>query len=451
MNKMMLKAGVFALSVISASVLAKVSPEEAERLGNDLTPIGAEMAGNADGSIPAWTGGYSVAATGEVPERPADPFTDDEILFTITSANLAEHKDMLSPGQVAMFEKYPEYKMHIYPTRRSAAYPQEVYDVVKKNALNAELVAGGNGLDNFDKHVPFPIPSSGIEVIWNHITRYRGGAVTRLVNQFPVLQNGNFVPVLLRESLVFPEYMASGRESADDNILFYFLQEVLAPARMTGTVLLVHETINQVKEGRRAWLYNAGQRRVRRAPNVAYDGPGTASDGLRTSDGLDMYNGAPDKYNWELIGKREMYIGYNNYKLMDTDLSYDDIINAGHMNQDYIRYEKHRVWEVKATLKEGERHQYAVRHMFIDEDTWTASVIDHYDDRGSLWRVAEAYNTQFYYHDTPWMAAEALYDLTSGRYIVLGLANEESEYMDFDIEPRRSDFTTSALRRMGIR
>lgn len=143
-----------------------------------------------------------------------------------------------------------------------------------------------------------------MEVVWNHITRYRGGAVERLINQFPVLSNGDFVPVKLRETLVFPEYLQSGRESADDNVLFYFLQEVLAPARLTGTVLLVHETINQVKEGRRAWIYNAGQRRVRRAPNVAYDGPGTAADGLRTSDNLDMYNGAPDKYNWELKGKK---------------------------------------------------------------------------------------------------------------------------------------------------
>lgn len=451
MNKMMLKAGVFALSVVSASVMAKVTPEEAARLGQDLTPVGAEMAANADGSIPAWNGGYSVKADGEIPSRPADPFADDQVLFTITHDNLDEHKDMLSAGQIAMFEKYPSYKMHIYPTHRSAAYPQEVYDVIKENAANAEMVAGGNGLENFKMHVPFPIPENGLEVIWNHITRYRGGAVERLVNQFPVLEDGNFVPVLLRESLVFPEYMASGREAADDNILFYFLQEVLAPARQTGTVLLVHETINQVKEGRRAWLYNAGQRRVRRAPNVAYDGPGTASDGLRTSDGLDMFNGAPNKYNWELVGKREMYIPYNNFKLMDTALTYDEIINPGHMDQDLVRYEKHRVWEVKATLKDGERHIYQTRHMFIDEDTWTASVIDHYDNRGELWRVGEAYNTQFYYHDTPWMAAEALYDLNSGRYVVLGLANEESEYMNFEIEPERSDFSTSALRRKGIR
>ncbi|MGM0526534.1 MAG: DUF1329 domain-containing protein [Pseudomonadota bacterium] len=450
MNKLMLKAGVFALSVISASVAAKVSPDEAARLGQDLTPIGAEKAANADGSIPAWGGGYSDSSVGQV--RGTNPFADDEILFTITSSNLNEYRDNLTPGQIAMFDKYPDYKMNVYKTRRTATYPDELWPKIQKNAENAELVAGGNGIQDYETTtIPFPIPKSGVEAVWNHITRFRGGAVTRHVAQFPVLSNGDFVPVELKETLVFPEYLATGREEDDDNVLFYFLQEVEAPARLTGTVLLVHETINQVKEGRRAWIYNAGQRRVRRAPNVAYDGPGTASDGLRTSDNLDMYNGAPDKYNWELKGKKEVYIPYNNYEIMNPELDYEDIIQAGHMNQDLIRYEKHRVWEVEGTLKDGERHIYSKRTMYLDEDTWTASIVDHYDGRGDLWRVGEALNTQFYNVDVPWMAAEALYDLSSGRYISLGLGNEERKYMEWDIEPKREDFSTNALRRAGIR
>ncbi|MBT42421.1 MAG: outer membrane lipoprotein-sorting protein [Idiomarina sp.] len=450
MNKLMLKAGVFALSVISASVAAKVSPEEAARLGQDLTPIGAEKAGNADGSIPAWDGGYTDESVEEV--RGTNPFASDEILFTITHDNLEQYKENLTPGQIAMFEKYPSYKMNVYQTRRSATYPDALWPQIQENAENAELVAGGNGIQNYSTTtVPFPIPGNGVEAVWNHITRYRGGAVTRNVAQFPVLSNGDYVPVELKETLVFPEYLATGREADDDNVLFYFLQEVEAPARLTGTVLLVHETINQVKEGRRAWIYNAGQRRVRRAPNVAYDGPGTAADDLRTSDNLDMYNGAPDKYNWELKGKEEVYIPYNNFQIMDPELDYKDIIQAGHMNQDLIRYEKHRVWVVEGTLKDGERHIYSKRTLYLDEDTWTASLVDHYDGRGELWRVGEALNTQFYNVNVPWMAAETLYDLDSGRYISLGLGNEERDYMDWDIEPKREDFSTNALRRAGIR
>lgn len=450
MKKIMLSAGVMAFSLLSASVNAAVSEEEAARLGQDLTPLGAVMAGSEDGRIPAWDGGLS--RPGEDLSRPQNPWPDDEPLYTITHDNLDEHRERLSPGQIAMFDRYDTYKMHIYPTRRTAAYPQEIYDHVRHNATNARLVEGGSGLEGFRHNIPFPMPQSGLEVIWNHLTRYRGGKVQRTVGQFPVQRNGSFEMVRLREQLVWPEYLRGGRdEDADDNILFYFLQEVLAPARLTGTVLLVHDTINQVKEGRRAWLYNAGQRRVRRAPNVAYDGPGTAADGLRTSDNLDIFNGAPDKYDWELVGKKEMYIPYNNYKLLDDSLSYDEIIQAGHMDQDHVRYELHRVWVVDATVKQGERHIYARRTFHIDEDTWTASVVDHYDGRGDLWRLGEAYNVQYYGSDVPWMAAEALYDLNNGRYLVIGLANEEGDFMDFGIEPRRSDFTTQALRRMGRR
>lgn len=451
MKKMMLTAGVMAVSLLSASVHAAVSEEEAARLGDDLTPMGAERAGSEDGRIPAWDGGLS--RPGEDMNRPQNPFPDDEPLYVITHDNLEEHKDRLSPGQIAMFERYDTWQIPVYETRRTAAYPDEIYEYVAQNAVNASLVEGGSGLDGFEYFVPFPIPESGLEVIWNHLTRYRGGAVQRTVGQFPVHSNGRYETVRLREQLVWPEYLRGGRdEDADENILFYFLQEVLAPSRLTGTILLVHDTIDQVKESRRAWLYNAGQRRVRRAPNVAYDGPGTAADGLRTSDNLDMYNGAPDKYDWELIGKKEMYIPYNNYKLMDENLSYDDILMVGHMDPEHVRYELHRVWHVEATLKDGERHIYERRSFFIDEDTWTASVIDHYDGRGDLWRVGQAYNVQFYGAETPWMAAEGLYDLNNGRYLVLGLGNEEGDnYMNFDIEPRRSDYTTSALRRMGRR
>lgn len=449
MRKTLLSAGVMALSLVSASVYAAVSEEQAARLGDDLTPMGAERAGSEDGRIPAWDGGLS--RPGEDMTRPGNPFPDDEPLYTITHDNLDEYRERLSPGQIGMFERYDTFYIPVYETRRTSTYPQEIFDFIKQNATQASLVENGSGLEGFEMAVPFPIPENGLEVIWNHLTRYRGGKVERTVNQLPVQSNGRYEAVRLREQLVWPEYLDGGREEADDNVLFYFLQQVLAPGRLTGTVLLVHDTIDQVREGRRAWIYNAGQRRVRRAPNVAYDGPGTAADGLRTSDQLDMFNGAPDKYDWELVGKKEMYIPYNNYKLLDTDLEYSDIIMAGHENPEHTRYELHRVWHVEATLKEGERMIYSRRSFFIDEDTWTASVIDQYDGRGDLWRVSQAYHIQFYGNDVPWMAMDSVYDLNNGRYISLGLANEESEYMNFDITPRRSDFSTNALRRMGIR
>ena len=214
---------------------------------------------------------------------------------------------------------------------------------------------------------------------------------------------------------------------------------------------MVHETLDQIKEPRKAWVYNAGQRRVRRAPQVAYDGPGTASDGLRTADNFDMFNGAPDRYDWELKGKQELYIPYNSYRLNDADVKYDDIVKAGHINQDLTRYELHRVWKVEATLKEGKRHVYGKRTFYLDEDTWQATIIDHYDGRGQLWRVAEAHNIMFYDTLVPWYAVEALYDLNSGRYLVLGLDNEETGSYEFGFERSSGDYTPAALRRAGRR
>jgi hypothetical protein len=102
-----------------------------------------------------------------------------------------------------------------------------------------------------------------------------------------------------------------------NNKILYFKQAVTAPARLAGGILLVHESMNQVKQPRDAWLYNPGQRRVRRAPQVAYDNPGHRADNMRTSDQLDMFNGAPDRYDWKLVGKREIYVPYNAYKLQD--------------------------------------------------------------------------------------------------------------------------------------
>jgi hypothetical protein len=235
------------------------------------------------------------------------------------------------------------------------------------------------------------------------------------------------------------------------NILFYFKQEVTAPARLAGTVLLVHETLDQVKEPRKAWIYNAGQRRVRQAPQVSYDGPGTAADGLRTSDNLDMYNGAPDRYDWKLEGKKEMYIASNAYKLDDPKLKYSDIIKAGHINQDLSRYELRRVWHVVATLKPGQRHIYAKRDFYIDEDTWQAAVIDQYDGRNQLWRVSEAHAQPYYNVQVPWYTLEAIYDLQSGRYLALGMKNEEKRAYDFGFSASKADFQPAALRQAGVR
>lgn len=437
-----------------APVQAKVPAEQANKLGgSELTATGAEVAGNAEGSIPAYEGGLkSAPACYDGGDFLCDPFPEDKPLFVITAENVIQYKDKLSPGQVAMFEKYPDtYRMPVYKTRRTFRMPEHVAELTKKNALTAEPV-GPTGLKNYElQGYPFPIPNNGLEAVWNHIARWRGDALDRYAGQVTPLANGAYSMVMFRDQVVVANKLTDYKPGMDDNVMFYGKQVVTAPSRLAGNVLLVHETLDQVKEPRRAWIYNAGQRRVRRAPQVAYDGPGTAADGMRTADNYDLYNGSPDRYEWTLKGKKEMYIGYNSYKLDEKGLSYKEMIKPGHINQDLTRYELHRVWEVEANLRSGTRHIYAKRVFFLDEDSWMAAVIDHYDGRGNLWRVAESHELLYYQIPVQGYSLETLYDLSAGRYLALGFENNESMGVNWRAEFSYGDFQPAALRRAGVR
>ncbi|MCB1104797.1 MAG: DUF1329 domain-containing protein [Cephaloticoccus sp.] len=439
------------LALSAASLTAAVSETEAARLGADLTPLGAERAGNAAGTIPAWDGGITTPPAGyQVGDHHPDPFAADQPLYTITAQNLGEHSEVVTAGHAALMQAYPDYKLVVYPTHRSAANPERIYEATKRNATTAQLVNDGYGFADAIVGVPFPIPQNGIEVIWNHLTRYRGVAATRSIGQAAPTRGGSYTMVDFEDEFLF-NYTREGITAGDlDNVLIYFKQAVVSPPRLAGTILLAHETMDQVKEPRRAWVYNVGRRRVSRAPNVAYDNPGTAADGMRTSDQFDMYNGAPDRYNWELVGKKEMIVPYNSYKLHSDKVKYDDILTPLHINQDLARYELHRVWVVEATLKPGASHLYARRTFYVDEDSWQILAVDQYDSRGQLWRVSEAHCINYYDALTFWSTLEVHTDLQAGRYLAIGLDNEGKMY-DFSITRTPADYSPDSLRRSGIR
>ncbi|MDF3933167.1 DUF1329 domain-containing protein [Pseudomonas citronellolis] len=450
-HKLLLKAGCLSLGLLAGQVMAAVSADQVARLGADLTPMGAEKAGNADGSIPAWTGGLAANAGAlDAAGFVADPYAGEKPLFTITVQNAEQYKARLTPGQLAMLKRFPDtYRIPVYPSHRSAAYPADVLAAVRANAGSTKLAEGGNGLENFQVSIPFPIPQSGLEAIWNHITRYRGKTMLRTTAQMNPQANGDYTISYMKEEFAFPFGLKDYDPAKMSNILYYFRQEVLSPPRRAGSVLLVLETINQVKEPRMAWQYNAGQRRVRRAPQVGYDSPG--AEGMRTYDDFDMFNGAPDRYDWKLVGKQELYIPYNSFPLDSPKAKYADVVKPGHLNPDYTRYELHRVWHVQATLKEGQRHVYSKRDLYIDEDSWQIAEADAYDGRGQLWRVSEGHARPFYDQQFTWLTAETHYDVLSGRYTVSGLRNEEKGAYRFGLETTSNDFTPSALRATGIR
>jgi len=451
LEKGLIIVGIALLLAGGPTVQAGASSEEIARLGADLTPLGAEKAGNEDGTIPAWEGGITKPPEGYKPGKHyVDPYAADEILFTITGKNVDQYADKLTPGQQALLRTYDTYKMNVYPTRRSASYPQRIYDATKEVAATAGLAENGFGVTGAVIGIPFPIPKSGVEVIWNHLLRYRGDIASRVIDQAAPTRSGSYTMVQFEDEFYVLYTLEGMTEEKLQNKILMFKQTVVAPARLAGGILLVHESLNQVVEHRSAWLYNPGQRRVRRAPNVAYDNPGTASDAMRTSDQFDMFNGAVDRYDWKLVGKKEIYVPYNAYKLDGPGVKHKEILTPQHINQDYPRYELHRVWVVDATLREGARHIYKRRVFYVDEDSWQILVVDQYDNRDQLWRVSEGHAINYYDVPMLWTGLEVHTDLQAGRYLAIGLNNELPPYQ-FGIKRTMADYTPDALRRSGRR
>ncbi len=427
--------------------------------GKTLTPYGAVKAGNAAGTIPAWTGGLTTTPANVVSGfKPGvvypDPFAADKPLFTITSANVDQYKDHLTVGQLALFKTYPDYKMIIYLTHRTAAYPQGVYEASIANAATgrAKLVTGnGSGVIGTTGGVPFPIPKNGLEVIWNQLTAYHGEGYETNNEQAAVTRSGAYSLVNFQYRLM-TNYGSQTIKPADraKNLIGYFIEAVTGPARLAGNVLLVLEPLDQTIQQRKAWTYNPGQRRIRLAPDVAYDNPGTDSDGMRTTDDWNMFNGSPDRYDWKLLGKREIYVPYNDYRMASHAVTLKELLTPKHLNTNYIRYELHRVWVVQATLKQGMSHVYGKRTFYLDEDSWNILALESYDGRGNLWRVGEEYPIQEW--DIPALGSigNVMYDLQAGRYIAYSLVNDSNKiHVKTPFIP--ADFTPLALRQSGVR
>lgn len=460
LKKLITAGSVFSLSMaLVTGAYAAVSAQEANKLGNSLTPLGAVKAGNG-AEIPAWTGGISrsdIPASYTSPgQHHPDPFAKDRVIRTIDASNKEQFAKRLTEGTKALIDTYPEtFNVRVYPTRRTTAAPQWVYDNVKKNATTAQL--GETGVSNAIGGIPFPIlhgtsEEKALQAIWNHMLRWRGVYVVRSASEVAVQRNGNYSLATQQQEVYFSYYDPKVEMTELENIIFYYLSFTTAPARLAGGALLVHETLDQAKSPRQAWGYNAGTRRVQRSPSHVYDTPIAASEGLRTVDDTEMYNGSPDKYNWRLLHNEpvEMYIPYNNYRLTSNDLKYSDLLLPGHVNSDYARWELHRVWVVEATLKPRERHVYQKRVFYIDADSWQIASVDQYDRRGDLWRVSMAYIKNYYEVPAQWTGLEVFHDLKSRRYNVQLLMNEEKTTLDFtQAVPNKNYFSPAALRRRG--
>ena len=440
------------LTLFLHASFAAVSAEEAAKLKTTLTPMGAERAGNADGSIPAWTGGYTTVSpgwkTGMV--RP-DPFANEKPLYSITGQNMDKYADKLSDGQKYLLKKYSEYRLDVYPTHRTLALPQYIYDWTFKNATTAQLKDNGLNLANAYSGAPFPIPKNGNEVMWNLLTAYNGSTIRNGLSSLLVHPNGDIINTVSGTQYVQFAYNMGNtipyEKWNQDNFQNHF--NVMAPPFKAGESIMWRDPMDQYRIGRAAWQYLSGQRRVRRAPAIAYDTPDFISSGQTLFDEAFFFSGSLDRYEWKLLGKKEMIVPYNCNKFNHSKIK--DAYMKGHEVPDAMRWELHRVWAVEATLAPGKRHTVPHRIFYIDEDSWHAVLSDGWDAQGKLWRAIIALPELC--PDIPaliWYPC-LIHLLPEGSYLGWAIWNEQSPAFEL-MPPRPMEYySPENLAAMGVR
>ncbi|GAB3378185.1 DUF1329 domain-containing protein [Lysobacter fragariae] len=435
-------------ALAAASIASTAVAQNANALGTTLTPVGAQKEGNADGSIPAYDGGLSGRAAQN--GKRANPFPDEKPLFSIKGDNVGKYAVKLSVGAQALLKKYPDFRIDVYPTHRTAAFPQVWYDNTKKCATVAKTTDGGLGLDSPQRNcVPFPLPENGYEVMWNHATHYRGASVEALVSNWNVNSAGRASLSATANAKVYGVYHDES-PGVNAKLGQQLLVNLLAPARHDGEKILVHEFVNQYRDRRQSWSYLPGQRRVRMAPDIAFDAPNSTTNGTSTIDDTYLFSGSMERYNMKLVGKTEMYVPYN-----DNQLAYytptATSLKPKFINPDSVRWELHRVWVVEATLKPGKRHVYSKRTFYIDEDSWVALASDEYDSRGQLYRVGFTFPVQN--SDVPLLYGDVYvhYDLIAGSYSISNLMVGPKEGIWYNRKLPKDLFTPGSLAGSGVR
>jgi hypothetical protein len=441
-------AALLALAPPGAA-LAAISAEEARQLGTTLTEVGAERAGNADGSIPEFAGGLTRAPAAFVPgsgKRP-DPFADERPLFSIDARSAETFADRLTEGTKALMKRYPDFRIDVYRTHRTVAFPRFVTANTAARATSARTTHGGLSLAGVRAAYPFPIPKTGYEAMWNHLVRFSGLCDRRRIAAYHVESSGT--ATLSSTAHVLEDYPYWDERKPDSNTYFRFRIHYDGPARRAGEALMLVDPVDYMQRGRRGWQYLPGQRRVRLAPDLSYDTPNTATAGAQTFDDALLFNGKMDRYDFTLLGKREMYVPYNAYRAM-YGATAEELLHPHFLDPDLVRWELHRVWVVEAKLKPGKRHVYARRVFYLDEDSWAALLSDQYDARGQLYRVGMAFMAPSYDVPAPWADPFLHYDLATGAYAINGWPGASGWLRHVEC-PGEAAWSPDALAAAGVR
>lgn len=413
------------VAVTLHSARAGVSQEEADTLKTTLTPFGSIRAGTADGLVPAWTGGLVAPDQGApLVGIPPDPYVKDHVMITIDANNYTKYEDKLTPGLIAMFKLYPDFKMLVYPSHRPAAAPQWVYDNTAKNAVTAEPAKGGilDGFQNAYGGIPFPIikaddPDAGAELIWDHMSRWQGTSSYGIDTGY-VVNNGPPTLVQASKQWIFdPYYVPGGSPQTFDGYMTKFKYIIFAPADIDGSAFVQWDKASGgPNDITTSWQYLNGQGRVRQAPELKFDTPSNQTDDVSNYDEYFMFTSSPTQYNWTYDGEKEMIIPYDNNTLLNASAT--DSLGKHFINPDLLRFEVHRVYVVTGTLRPGFRNVMAKRVFYIDEDTNTIALADEYDAKGKLYHMMMGF-----FEDRPslpgtFLGASVVYNMQTGQYVI---------------------------------
>jgi hypothetical protein len=445
--------GLSVLIVCSLTAQAGVTADEVAKLGTTLTPFGAEKAGNTAGDIPAWTGGDQTvtAKTSGDSLRATNMFANEKPLFSITSQSVGKYEDKLSDGQIALFKKYPDYRIDVYPTHRTASAPAWVYENTKKNALNATAAGNGYAIKGAYGGIPFPIPKTGTEAMWNHLLMWQGEAWRIRFNAYVTGANGQRYLASDNQVDTQAPYYFEGGPKADYKEEYNMLRLVTSgPAQHAGEAVVTRDPLDQVGIGRQAWMYLTGQRRVRKLPNASYDTPTIFTSGLSNYDEIYTFSGPMDRYDWKLVGKKEMFIPYNNNSFF-APAKDADVLGAHFTNPDHVRWELHRVWVVEAKLAPGKRHVLPQRRFYLDEDTWMAQLADGWDASGKLWKSFIMLNINS--PELPGVVPGPFvtYNLQTGDWVANNMTNDKKSTISFLKPWPDTHFTGDSLATEGVR
>ena len=424
---MSLKASVGSLKGLGFIAMLACSAMISSVVAEDLSWTGADRGANKDGSIPAWEGTDKPLAGYSYGKFRGDYWSHkgEKPLFTIDSSNVDKYADKLPPGEVAVLKAIAGYQLPVYPTHRDCGYPASVEANTKASLSRSKIAADGWSLqDAVLPSIPFPQPKSGIEAMWNFLGRYQGvGVIWPLGRTYVSPRPGGSEPLDLRYVQTY--YMPWGEKSSSSPAQSPLFQGLfygyVKPAALEGQALIQRYYWGKDTE---SFYYFPGQRRVRRLPSYAYDSPLIGFENQYPSDMVFMMIGNPDRFDWKIIGKKEMYVPYNafGWTRFDANLKNSDWAGPKFVKPEYRRYELHRVLVVDGTVKKGARHNAPHKVFYLDEDSWLPAYGEDYDAQGKIWKVKEGTIIPMWDADSCQNTA-GIYvnDLASGRYLVDGV------------------------------